>query len=219
MTGRPPVVAELMRTHDSDHNHPDHDNDDDNDDNNENGNGQSRTAFQFGPRLTRMIMMITAIKHDTDDDNNDAKNDDNDDGNNDAKNDDNNDGNGQNGAAFQCAVQRAQVLAGSLADYSDAHGCTVQALYSAPELAGCWGQWPHFHLRLYAQPASSLSSSSSTSPASSPSPSSSSSTTTTLPLSTPTVGPNAQLTISAYWKCKYCSHLKYQFQIYVNVLI
>ena len=60
-----------------------------------------------------MIMMITATKHDVDDDNNDAKN------------YDNVDGNGQNGAAFQCALQRAQKLAGWLAGYSDAHGCTV----------------------------------------------------------------------------------------------
>ena len=52
-----------------------------------------------------MIMTITATKHDAYNENNDAKN------------YDNNDGNGQNGAAFQCAVQRAQVRAG----YSDAH--------------------------------------------------------------------------------------------------
>ena len=49
-----------------------------------------------------MIMMITSTKHDADDEKNDANND---------------DGNGQNGAAFQCAVQRAQVRA----RYSDAH--------------------------------------------------------------------------------------------------
>ena len=61
-----------------------------------------------------MILMITATKHDADDDNNDAKKDDDDDGNN---NDNNDDGNGHNGAAFQCAVQRAQVRA----RYSDAH--------------------------------------------------------------------------------------------------
>ena len=62
-----------------------------------------------------MILMITATKHDADNDNNDAKN------------YDNVDGNGQNGAAFQCALQRAQKLAGCLAGYSYAHDCTVQA--------------------------------------------------------------------------------------------
>ena len=49
---------------------------------------------------------------------------------------DNIDGNGQNGAAFQCALQRAQKLAGGLADYSDAHGCTVH-IVQCKELAGC----------------------------------------------------------------------------------
>ena len=74
-------------------------------------------------------MMITATKHDADDDNNDAKK------------YDNIDGNGQNGAAFQCALQRAQMLTGCLAGYSDAHDCTVQALYSA--LAGCLATLMH----------------------------------------------------------------------------
>lgn len=72
--------------------------------------------------------MITATKYDADDDNNDANNDDDDDGNN-------NDGNGQNGAAFHCAVQRAQVLAGCLTTLM----YIEQIVHSAPELAGYSG--------------------------------------------------------------------------------